>query len=143
MRISEILSIKQDFTIVTNTERVFQTRMLLGDETYEFFAVKMPGQKWGIAFGNIVADRLSYELTYSGQHNQVLSFVKDSIFEFIKEKNPSSIVFEADKAGGKLLAARGNAYERLLNRFKPNGWVIDRHSSAAKDDIFTLVKTDK
>jgi hypothetical protein len=141
MRFLEILSTKQNFTIVRDTDRVFSTRMAIDDEAYEVFACRMSGQTWGIAFGNVVGGKLSYALTNAKHHNQVLSFVKDSILEFIEKKNPSVMTFEADKAGGKLQGARGNAYARLLDRFKPKGWSVVRQPAHIDgDDIFTIAK---
>jgi len=144
MLITEILSSTVPCEVVEENDEHFVTKAKIGGR-WIYFATECLSKKqkhWEAAFSQQVGkDDFDFGLTGSGNELEVFSMVKDSMLAFIKKYEPWTIDFIADKDGGKKKNARGNVYEKLVNRFKIPGYKMERKSGASKD-YFTLTKVE-
>lgn len=114
--------------------RGFETNAVINDADYFFVAIALGGEKetyWSVSFGIRDLEGSLFGSTDAGVPLQVLSFVKKSFEDFVKEKQPEKIVFTGENG-------RGPVYKRMLEKFN-TGYDV-KTEAIHKGTKFTLTK---
>jgi hypothetical protein len=142
MLVQEILDKKIKYDVVKQNSTLFITRSTIGGRVITFTALIDDDSAgcWEIAFSENQIDALPHHRTFgttgSGNELEVFSMVKDSILEFVSRYNPVKFYFTADKPverGGS--NNRANLYDRLIKRFKIDGYSNDREAEEHHDSF--------
>jgi hypothetical protein len=163
MLLSEILNRTSEKKVITDDQKSYIVSSIINGREIMFKANKAEKEDsgendWDISFTEVQKNDKgvksgTYGKTGNGGELEVFSVVKDCMRELITKHHPDKLIFTANKDGGKNNQARGNVYERLINRFKPPGYELKREEKTQavdngkfkKDsekvyDFFTLVK---
>jgi hypothetical protein len=144
MLIHELLDTKVDYQIIKDSGGEYIAARKIGDRTIEVNFLDTRSKETGIylvGFFEIDKDgNKSMRVTNSGSALEVLRMVSDVITDFITERKPNKIMFQADSEKGK--NSRSDVYERLLKKFKMSGYSFDRKANSFGSTTYFNIRKD-
>jgi len=119
MKLNELLNTDAKIRVVADTDKTFGTSVEVGGREIDFTANYSDIGRWEVEFSE---DGHRYSMTKSGKEFEVMAAVKKSFEMLIKKHPDDEFVFAADKTE----KSRITAYERLLKRFVPDGYLFKK-----------------
>lgn len=119
MKLHEIMNKGSTYEVIRATPGSFRTSKDVGNHNLVFVATldEDSDNVWQVAFFVKQPDKLSTEPTNDFKAGEVLSFVGNSLQEFIERYAPETIVYSIDKDG--FGDKRDAVYERMFKTFAP------------------------
>lgn len=158
MRIQEIIEAFDTVdtgTVLTQTPTGYAKALDLSNNRQIVFIAEKQGDRWTIGFQEQnpqeqpagkskiagVSATGRQDVTGKGDAQRIMSFVKNSMDQFINDYKPERMVFRADRADG----ARADVYQKMVQRYLPNNYsadAVERSISGKNYREFEIVRKD-
>jgi hypothetical protein len=138
MKLNELFGSADHGAEVENSEHHFNVKKMIGDRLISFSADRSDRDDWEVSFAEWRGDKVSVDMTGSGNEIQVMSFVVACMRDFIKRRNPERIVFGSEFSD----KSRSTVYHHLVKRFGGD-YELSPDDGEHGLDLFALTRKDK
>ena len=148
MKLDEILGKPLDYKIAEQTKSFYQVEFTAGKREIRFIAQNESLEygdeddgEWMIEFGETTSDgSVAHGKTGSGNEFEVFATLKSILVDFIEKRNPTAILFSADKDKKN---NRARVYAKMFQKNLPAGWHLEKDETPVAHEpvFFKLVRT--